>query len=529
VLLLLKKDSGGAVEEPSGHADSRTPTAPNGSSGALVTSGLTKSFGGLVAVNAVDFRAEAGQIHGLLGENGAGKSTFIKLVAGVLRADAGEIRLGDEILTYGTGQSRSRRVAAVFQELSLVPDFTVAENIWIGMEPLDRLGGVSARGLRRRTLQLFDELRIEGISPDREVRLLSVAERHLVETAKALSSSPQVIILDETTSALGPKETDWLLRQARTLADAGKTVLFISHRIAEMRDVADCITVLRGGENVGTRRRGEYAEDDLISLMLARRLGTFFPARDWQPTSEVALRVRNLGDGYRLKGVDLDVFAGEILGVGGLQGQGQAQLFLTLYGAHPMREGSLELMGEPVRIRSVRDALSAGLALVPEDRRRQGLLLTKPLRENLTLAVLRQMSRFGVIDRRRESAAVSEAIARFQIVARDSEQEVQWLSGGNQQKVLIAKLLMTKARILLLFDVTRGVDVGTKPQIFGFMRELASSGYSILFYSTDASELAAMADRVAVMAEGRIVATLDGSGLTEEAILRAAVQADVGS
>lgn len=524
----LNKDYGCVVDE-SHNADAGAPTAHDGPPGALVTSGLTKSFGGVMAVNAVDFRAEAGQIHGLLGENGAGKSTFIKLLAGVLRADAGEIRLGDEILTYGTGRSRSGRVAAVFQELSLVPDFTVAENIWIGQEPLDRLGRVSVRRLRRRTLELFDALGLEGISPEREVRLLSVAERHLVETAKALSSSPQVIILDETTSALGPKETEWLLGQARTLADAGMTVLFISHRIAEMRDVADCITVLRGGENVGTRRRGEYAEDDLISLMLARRLGAFFPPRDWQPTNEVALRVRDLGDGYRLKGVDLDLHAGEIVGVGGLQGQGQAQLFLTLYGAHPMREGSLELMGEPVRIRSVRDALSAGLALVPEDRRRQGLLLSKPLRENLTLAVLRQLSRFGVIDRKRELVAVTEAIARFQIVARDREQEVQWLSGGNQQKVLIAKLLMTKARILLLFDVTRGVDVGTKPQIFGFMRELASSGYSILFYSTDASELAAMADRVAVMAEGRIVATLDGSGLSEEAILRAAVQADVES
>ena len=494
---------------------------------ALTTSGLMKSFGGVVAVNAIDFRAEPGQIHGLLGENGAGKSTFIKLLAGVLRADAGEIHLGDEVLGYGTGRSRSSQVAAVFQELSLVPDFTVAENIWIGQEPLNRIGGVSTRRLRRKTRDLFAELEIEGINPDREVRLLSVAERHLVETAKALAGSPQVLILDETTSALGPRETEWLIRRARMFADAGRTVLYISHRLAEVRDVADTITVLRGGENVGTRMRGDYQEDDLISLMLARRLGTFFPPKDWQPSERVALKVRGLGDGYRLRGVDLDIHEGEILGIGGLQGQGQAQLFLTLYGAHPMREGSIELLGKPVRIRKVRDALSAqiGLALVPEDRRRQGLLLTKPLRENITLAVLEKLSRFGVIDRKREAAAVDDAIKRFQIVARDPEQEVQWLSGGNQQKVLIAKLLMTDARILLLFDVTRGVDVGTKPQIFGFMRELASRGYAILFYSTDASELAHMTDRVAVMAEGRVVTTLDGAGLTEESILRAAVQA----
>jgi ribose transport system ATP-binding protein len=501
--------------------------AGNPSLAPLTTSGLTKAFGGVVAVNAIDFAAEPGEIHGLLGENGAGKSTLIKLLAGVLRADAGEIRLGDDLLGYGTGRSRSSRVAAVFQELSLVPDFTVAENIWIGQEPLNKIGGVSTRALRRKTLELFEELGIDGINPDREVRLLSVAERHLVETAKALSASPQVIILDETTSALGPKETEWLLMRARMLADAGRIVLFISHRLAEVRDVADRITVLRGGENVGTRVRGEYEEDDLIALMLARRIATFFPPKDWTPSVDVALRVRGLGDGYRLSGVDLDIHEGEILGVGGLQGQGQAHLFLTLYGAHPMREGSIELMGKPVRIRSVRDALSAqvGLALVPEDRRRQGLLLTKPVRENLTLAVLGQLARFGVIDNKREYDAVDSAIRRFQIVARDQEQEVQWLSGGNQQKVLIAKLLMTNARILLLFDVTRGVDVGTKPQIFDFMRELAGRGYSILFYSTDASELAHMADRVAVMAEGSIVTTLGGSRLNEEAILRAALRA----
>jgi len=503
------------------------PEAPVGQLAAvLTTSALTKSFGGVVAVNSVDFRAEPGQIHGLLGENGAGKSTFIKLLAGVLRPDSGEIHLGTEPLGYGGVQRRSR-VAAVFQELSLVPDFTVAENIWIGQEPLSRIGRVSPRALRRKTLELFQELQLEGINPDREVRLLSVADRHLVETAKALSTRPKVIVLDETTSALGPEETDWLVRRARAFADGGGIVLFISHRLGEVTQVADCITVFRGGKNVGTRVRGQYDEDDLITLMLARRLGSLFPPKDWRPSANVALRVRGLGDGYRLRGVDLDVREGEIVGIGGLQGQGQAQLFLTLYGVHPMREGSIEVMGKPTRIRNVRDALSAeiGLALVPEDRRRQGLLLAKPLRENITLAVLRRLAQLGVVNAFREADLVRDAISRFQIVARGPEQAVQWLSGGNQQKVLIAKLLLTKARILLLFDVTRGVDVGTKPQIFSFMREFAQQGYSIVFYSTDASELAHMSDRVAVMAEGRIVTTLDGSNLTEESILRAAVQA----
>jgi ribose transport system ATP-binding protein len=516
--------AGHRTERPDSTATMDTPpvlTVP------LTTSGLTKSFGGVLALDSIDFRAEPGQIHGLLGENGAGKSTFIKLIAGVLRADAGEIRLGAELLGHGAGLERGSRVAAVFQELSLIPDFTVAENIWIRQEPLSRIGRVSNRAMRRKTEELFDELQIQGINPDREVRLLSVAERHLVETVKALSTRPQVIILDETTSALGPRETEWLVAQARALADAGRIVLYISHRLAEIRDTADCITVFRGGKNVGTRARGKYDEDELITMMLARQLESLFPSKDWRPSSNVVLRVRGLGDGYRLRNLDLDLHEGEIVGIGGLQGQGQAQLFLTLYGAHPMREGVIELMGKPVRIRNVRDALSTqiGLALVPEDRRRQGLLLTKPLRENITLAVLNRLARFGVIDRRREAGTVSDAISRFQIVARGPEQEVQWLSGGNQQKVLIAKLLLTNARVLLLFDVTRGIDVGTRPQIFAFMRELARQGCSILFYSTDASELAHMTDRVAVMAEGRIVATLRGSNLTEESILRAAVQA----
>jgi ribose transport system ATP-binding protein len=494
----------------------------------LETIGLTKAFGGVVAVKDVNFVAKAGEIHALLGENGAGKSTFIKLIVGALRPDAGEVRIGGLPLEAGASRRRVGGVRAVFQELSLVPDLTVAENVWIGCEPRNRLGGVPRRAMERDTVDLFDELGLDVINPRREIRLLSVAERHIVETVKALATRPQVIIFDETTSALGPTETEWLVARARTLAAEGRIVLFISHRLAEVREVADRVTVFRGGENVGVRTRAEYDEDELVTLMLARKLERFYPDRDWQPGSTVSLRMRGLEDGHKLNGVDLDLHEGEILGIGGLQGQGQTQLFLSLYGVYPLRSGEVEIMGEPARIRSVRDALhgDVSLALVPEDRHRQGLLLTKSIRENVTLPVLNKVARFGVIDRGREKTVVDDVIKRFQIVARDQDQQVRWLSGGNQQKVLIAKYLLSDARILLLFDVTRGVDVGTKPQIFNFMRELAHQGYSVLFYSTDAAELVHMANRVAVIADGRVVATLEGSALTEERLLRAAVQGE---
>jgi len=499
----------------------------------LQTIGLTKSFGGVAAVDHVDFEARPGEIHGLLGENGAGKSTFIKLLAGVLRPDSGGMLLQGEPIRHGRGrQGSAPDIGAIFQELSLIPDLTVAENLWVGQEPLTRLGGISARRLRRKAEALFEELGIHGIDVNRPVRALSVADRHLVETAKVLAARPRVVIFDETTSALGPNETKWLVERARKVAGAGGIVVFISHRLGEVREIADCVTVFRGGRSVGFRTREDYSEDDLVTLMLARKLDRFFPPPESESNSEAngpAMRVRGLADGRRLQGVDLDLQQGEILGIGGLQGQGQAQLLLALYGAHSIKQGTIELMGKATRMRRVRDALfgEVRVALVPEDRRNQGLLLDKSVRENISLAVLPDLARFGVVDSRKEREVVDDAIDRFQIVARDREQQVRWLSGGNQQKVVIAKLLLTDARVLLLYDVTRGVDVGTKQQIFSLMRSLAARGCSILFYSTDASELVNMCDRIAVMADGRIVATLGGESLTEANLVRAAVQGTV--
>jgi ribose transport system ATP-binding protein len=333
-----------------------------------------------------------------------------------------------------------------------------------------------------------------------------------------------VLILDEATSALAPREVTWLLSLARRLAERGTVVIYISHRLGEVRQVADQITVFRNGAMVGTRPAAEATEDEIVSMMLGRRIERLYPEKGQSVRADVALGVRGLRLGHRLRGVDLDVHTGEVLGVGGLQGQGQLELFLSLFGVL-RAQGRIEVDGRQVRIASPRQALNAGigLALVPEDRQNQGLLLPKSVRENLTLAVARRFARHGVLDLRQERALVDEAVRQLNIVLASPEQPVASLSGGNQQKVVIAKLLLTHARVLLLYDLTRGVDVGTKGEIFRLIRNLADEGYAILFFSTDMQELLHIADRVAVLSDGAVSGLLAGSELTEDAILRAAI------
>ncbi len=489
----------------------------------LHASDVSKRYGGIVALNRVHFAARAGEVHAVLGENGAGKSTLIQILSGAVPADEGAIMLrGTAFRPANPRQAERAGIAAVFQELSLVPDLTVAENIWFRRETLTRLGTIARRHLRDRTRALLDALDLSAIPAERLVRHLSVAERQLVEIAKALSGDPAILILDEATSALPPREVDWLLHLARRRARAGGLVLFISHRMAEVRRVADRLTVLRNGETVGTRPTADLGDDEIVTMMLGRRLDRLYPERRATRTARVALRARGLAVGRRLRGVDLELHEGEVLGVAGLQGHGQRELFLALFGA--MRAGgAIEVWGREVVIRDPRHALSdeIGIALLPEDRRLQGLLLSKSVRENLVLPIVPRLVRRCFLSLRREAALVAGAIQRLQIKVDTPEQPAGTLSGGNQQKVIVAKLLLTSARILLFYDPTRGVDVGTKAEIFRLMRELAAQGYAILFYSTDLPELVHVADRVAVMSYGRIAAVLDGEGLDEERILHA--------
>ena len=491
----------------------------------LAASAVSKRFGGVAALSRAEFHARAGEVHALIGENGAGKSTFIQILAGAVRPDAGTILFeGQPYSAASPSAAQAAGISSVFQELSLIPDMTVAENIWFRHEPMSRLATVRSRTLRQRTRDLLERHAFPPVASDQEVRRLPLAERQVVEIAKALARDPKVLILDEATSALAPRETEWLLALARHLAAEGRLVIYISHRLAEVRSIADRVTVFRNGATVSSHDTGAVSDDQIISEMLGRRLDRLYPERKGTSTDRIALKVRGLSVGHRLQDASLDLREGEVLGVGGLQGHGQRELFQSLFGVGAAR-GTIEVWGKPMVARGPRHALTGrdGLALVPEDRRGQGLLLSKSVRENLTLSVIPRFSRLGWLSRHKERALVDEMVSFLRIKARSPDQLAGTLSGGNQQKVIFGKMLLTEARVLLLYDPTRGVDVGTKGEIFQLMRDLAAKGYAILFYSSDLPELVHVADRVAVMRNGRIAATLEGAAISEEGILRAAM------
>jgi len=491
----------------------------------LEVNGLVKRYGGIVALGGVDFSARAGEVHALLGENGAGKSTLIQILAGAVRHDGGRIRLdGADYAPVNPDEARARGIAAVFQELSLVPDLTVEQNIWFRREPLSRLGTVRGKALRARTLALLDRYGFPHLAPEQEVRRLTLAERQIVEIAKGLASDPKILILDEATSTLPAREAEWVLNLTRQLAGEGRLVVFISHRMGEVRHIADRLTIFRNGETVAAHEANAVSDDVIVSQMLGRKLARLYPERRATATGRLALEVEHLTVGKRVHDVSFALREGEVLGVGGLQGHGQRELFQGLFGAARVK-GRLAIWGKPVAINSPRQALTGrdGLALVPEDRRGQGLLLSKSVRENLTVAVIRRFARRGLLSQRKEAALVKEMVDFLRIKAATAEQPAGTLSGGNQQKVVFGKMLLTQARILMLYDPTRGVDVGTKGEIFQLMRDLAAQGYAILFYSSDLPELVHVADRVLVMRNGAIATTLEGDANTEEGILRAAV------
>jgi len=492
----------------------------------LVVEAAVKRYGATVALDGADFRATSGEVHGLLGENGAGKSTLIKILSGAVSPDSGRIELfGREVRFRRPIDAQRAGVRTVFQELSLVPDLTVAENLVFS--GTDASTGLlrRPRRLRRHAVKVLDSLGVEGIDPDALAGDLSLQQRQRLEIAKAVTAEPRVLILDEATSALAATEVAWLTQLARDVAAQGAVVLFISHRLPEVRAACTCATILRNGSAVGTYDLGGIGDDLIIQQMLGRKMERLFPDRESQARERVVLETRGFGPVSTSGGADLVLHEGEILGIGGLQGQGQAGLLLALYGA-VRAKGDIEVEGRPGRLHSPAQALAAGVALVPEDRGTQGLLLNKSLKENIALGILQQVSRYGVMRRDAEADVARRAIASLQIRASSPRQLAGQLSGGNQQKVLLAKMMATEARVLLLHDPTRGVDIGTKAEIFQTMDELSKRGISIVFFSSDAEELIHVCDRVAVMSHGSVVETLETAGLTEERLLRAAVRGE---
>jgi len=484
---------------------------------------ISKHFGGVAALDHANLACNAGEIHGLVGQNGAGKSTIVKILSGVITRDSGEILIdGNPSLVNKPSDAIRAGISMVFQELSLIPDLKVSQNIFLGLEKPDRLGGTSTKVLSERTYEIFDQMGIDVADPDRIINELTLSQRQMVEIAKVVARNPRVIIFDEATSALGRTQAQWLMGYCRILASQGKIIIFISHKLSEIRNVTDRITVFRNGTNVGTFGCKEKSADEVVNLMLGRVMERIYPPRAVEIKPECNLELQNVKTGSRLSEISFSLNKGEILGIGGLTGQGQDELFRALFGVQPS-EGKIFLCGEHVNISSPSDALNKGISLVPEDRATQGLLLPKSVSDNISLGVLPKILRFGFINRQAERSLVSSAIAQFSISVSDPSDSVDRLSGGNQQKVVLAKLLATNPKILMMFDSTRGVDVGTKAEIYGLLRELAARGTSILWYSTDNDELINMCDRVLVIRQGQIEAELTPSLITEENLVRASV------
>ena len=485
---------------------------------------VSKSFGGVHALQEASFEADGGEVHALVGENGAGKSTLIKILSGLLRPDGGQLRVdGQGVRIDRPAAAQRLGIGTVFQELTLLPHMTVAENLLLRREPRDRFGLIRPRELSRQAAELLSGLGLREFDVDSVMSGLPLAQRQLLEIAKVVSRAPRILLFDEPTSALAEREVMWLMDLIRRLRDGGRTIVFTSHRWNEVHDISDRITIFRNGQRVGTFAAADVDENRAVELMTGRHMSALFPPLPPLGAPEPVLEVRGLASG-RVQDLSLTLHRGEILGIGGLQGQGQRDLFLSLFGAQRLRAGTIAIHGRRVAIRHPREAISAGIALVPEDRKVEGLFLPMSVRQNMTLPVLGALSRLGYVDLRRETDTVGRMIDQLAIRTTGPDQIVGALSGGNQQKVLIGRWLVTNARILLLYDVTRGVDVATKHDIYDLVTALSAEGRAILYYSSDTAEMAHLCHRVLVMREGRVATELRGREITADALVRASLR-----
>lgn len=486
--------------------------------------GLSKAFGGVKALEQVDFTANRGEVHALLGENGAGKSTLIKCMGACQSYDSGEIYLcGKKLEAAHPKQAMEAGIGIVFQELSLIPNLSVADNLFLGMNLGNKVSVTRRKLARERAAELLKKYQVEGISPDSRVEALSLSEKQTIEIVKVLSRDTQVIVFDEATSALTANRVEWLYQLVKRLQQEEKIIIFISHRMGEIRRFCNVVTVFRNGRNVGTRLLNQVDNDQLVHLMLGRKIAGYYPEKVDTHRDQVVLETRDLYFEHYLDHVSLALRAGEVVGIGGLAGQGQNSLLLALAGAVKPQSGQILIEGKPANLKNPRAAMEAGVSLVPEERATEGLVLELSIADNLLLPVISTITRGGLIDSRREKELLRHAVESLSIKTGDMENPVNSLSGGNQQKVVLAKLLMTHPKVLLLYDFTRGVDVGTKNTMFTLLRKLAAEGNCILFYSTDMEELENVCDRVLVMDHGAVKADLSGEQLTEENILKASI------
>src|SRR3954453_6976894 len=482
---------------------------------------VAKSFGSVVALKSGSLTVHGGSIHALVGENGAGKSTLVKIVAGVHRRDSGVFRFKGEDVDFGsTAESKASGIAVIYQEPTLFPDLSVTENIFMGRQPLGSGRRIDRARMYAEAKALFDRLGVH-LDPRRPARGLSIADQQIIEIAKAISLDASLLVMDEPTAALSGVEVERLFAVARSLRDEGRALVFISHRFDEVFALCDTVTGMRDGEYVGTEAIADTTVDTLVALMVGREVGDLFPKTP-ADIGDVVLGVSGPSSAGTFHDVSFTVRAGEIVGLAGLVGAGRSEIARAVFGIDAYDAGSVRLLGRAVRPRSPRAAIRAGMAFVPEDRRKQGLVTDSSVARNVASVIRRSLTQAGILTSWAEDRAAAPWAAKLEVKTSALDMRAATMSGGNQQKVVIAKWLAPEPRLLIIDEPTRGIDVGTKAEVHRLLSELAGQGMAILMISSELPEVLGMADRVLVVCEGRITANLDRDDATAERVMHAA-------
>ena len=488
----------------------------------LEMKGICKSFPGVKALQNVDLQLKAGEVHALLGENGAGKSTLIKVLGGIYHAEEGEIIIdGQKVNIDGVVAARHAGISIVHQELVLVPYMTVAENIFLGREPGTKMD-VDRRKMVEEAQKLLDTYEM-NIDANMLVERLTIAQQQMVEIVKAISFNSKILVLDEPTSSISDKEVGFLFNTMRNLTKAGVGIIYISHKMSELAEICDRVTVMRDGQTVGTKVVKETTTDDLIALMVGRELTNYY-TRDYLEPGEVILKCEHISDGKMAKDASFELHKGEIIGFAGLVGAGRSETMKAIFGLAPHATGDVYVKGQKVKIKSPIDALKYGIALVPENRKEEGLYKVQSVRFNSTIEVLGSFIRHLHVDGKKEEEITQKYIDMMKTKTPSQDQIIGNLSGGNQQKVIIGRWLATNPEVLILDEPTRGVDVGAKAEIYAIMNELVKQGMSIIMISSELPEIINMSDRIYVMNEGRVTGCLDHDTVTQESIMTLAAK-----
>lgn len=485
---------------------------------------IRKEFPGVIALKNVSFQLHAGEVHALLGENGAGKSTLIKILGGIYNSDAGEILIDGKVVTINSVQDAQKHgISVIHQELVLVPHMTVAENIFLGREPLKHKSRfIDFKKMNAAAKKILDSFELD-IKPEDEVDNLTIAQQQMVEITKALSFNAKILVMDEPTSSLSKKDVDFLFENIKKLKTAKVGIIYISHRMSELKQISDAITVIRDGEYIGTRDSATSNNDELIAMMVGRQLTSYYTRTFGNPKDKV-LEVKNLSAGKLLKNVSFHLNSGEILGFAGLVGAGRSEVMRCIFGIDPVDSGEIHVDGKKVIISNPQEAMHMGIALVPESRKEEALFPAQSVMFNITLKSLEKFIKGVRVNHAKEEEIATEFVDKMAIKTPTLMQIVENLSGGNQQKVVIGRWLATNPKILILDEPTRGVDVGAKAEIYSIMNELVKEGVAIIMISSELPEVINMSDRVVVMSNGRITECLSREGLTQEKIMHYATQ-----